>query len=589
MAYVPYYENLGTWKNLRPIGNINRDPRASYPPMKVWLNKGNSYYPYVSSGIVLYEGYNAIQGGTNGFSPDSLIAWTSLIKIPLYGTDPATGHAGKNGNYFVVKYRIADTDTDERQFWIGCGIENSEGMTIATLDQDTINWYKTGEGCLWMGNPRFFLYDSYYWPTSEGKAFLIQAIQIYRYEWGGQLQTEYTGGYLEISEDYLHSEDFHSRYGYFYLKEVKDPNDDDDDDHEGGGDGEKDKTPDPVPIPDLPSLTGASAGFVTLYKLSPAEMSVFANDCFADDIWQAISLFFQNPMDFIAGVNIVPFEPPGDTFYTPKFGTFYWRHAYEKISNTMVSINMGDLYIKPYWGSFLDYSPFTKILIWLPYIGYQELPVDEVMGKTINVTYHCDCLSGACIAYISTSAVSEVGPAIPMVLAQFSGNVCVQCPTSSVAWDSVVSNAINILTTMASAAAGAGAAAGLGESEVAAQGAEVASNYGNGPSRASFASQLTSASMNSVAGMKANTVRNGTPGSTAGYMGVQYPYIVCMIPRQSKPSNYIDMKGYPSNVAGPLSTCSGYVEVEDIQLNDIPATIDEITEIYELLKGGVLI
>ena len=44
-----------------------------------------------------------------------------------------------------------------------------------------------------------------------------------------------------------------------------------------------------------------------------------------------------------------------------------------------------------------------------------------------------------------------------------------------------------------------------------------------------------------------------------------------------------------NNISVDVGDFEGYLEVMDVRLNNIPATIDEINEIYELLKGGIII
>lgn len=383
---------------------------------------------------------------------------------------------------------------------------------------------------------------------------------------------------------------YESNLGGFKLKPeiIDDPNIGDDEEgddggrsKEGGGDGGKKRSYDAIPIPGLPTVTVAGAGFFTMYKLTQAEMGVFAREVFADDLHSILVNYFANPMDFIAGCAIVPFTPPGQTMYYPKFGLYVWPSQYCKVDNQFVVINCGDITLDKYWGSCFDYSPYTKIRIWLPYIGYKDIDADDVMGQRIHVEYHCDCCSGACVAFISTGVVGETGPQIPRVLAQFSGNCLVQVPTSVGSFDSAVTNAISILTAAAGVALSAGAGGLIGGKELAADVGE--HNF------IGMASSLENASMNAVVGAKPEVTRNGAPGSTVGYLGVQTPYIIRTIPRQSLPDNYKDLKGYPSNLGGNVGDFPGYLEVMDVRLNNIPATEDETAEIYDLLKGGIIV
>ena len=367
------------------------------------------------------------------------------------------------------------------------------------------------------------------------------------------------------------------------------------DDHDEPGDdppvrpGDKERPYDPIPIPGLPSVSGVGAGFVTLYRPSQAMLQLFASQMYDNNIIQQLVNYFGGVQEIVAGLAIVPFQPPISGRAKHRIGLVTINVEMDKISDQFVSINCGDIEIKPYYNNFLDYTPYTKLIIWLPYIGYQEISADEVMGQTINVTYHCDCLSGACVAFISTGVVGATGPQIPRVLGQFSGNLATQVPTASASYDSMISNAINILTT----AVGVAGSAAVSAANVAAMEVDEASAEAIQATKTSGvahrANDIASSGASLITSMKPNVNRNGTPGSSAGYMSVQKPYLIRFTPRQSLPDNYITQRGYPSNKGGTLSSFSGYCEVEDIQLNDVPATISEINEIYRILKGGVLL
>lgn len=381
-------------------------------------------------------------------------------------------------------------------------------------------------------------------------------------------------------------------------EEIDDPNIDPDPPPPWPGPGPHIKIEDPIPIPDLPPLSAAGAGFITLYKLLPSEMQQFADECFDDSVWDILKHFFNKPADFVAGITICPFTPHGLSRWKPKFGTHTWSHSYTMVDDTFVSINCGSIHVQPFYNNCFDFSPYTKLTLWLPYIGYREIDADDVMGHNINVTYHCDCLSGACVAFISIDAVGPTGPDIPRVLYQFNGNVLTQVPVDSVSLDSMVSAAIGLagaaLTTAAvvataGTAAPAAAAEGAGSAAAAGGATMTAAEKGAAMSAVNAKMGLAASTANAVQSMKPRTSHGGAMSSTAGYMGVQKPYLIKHVPMQSLPDGYIDLYGYPCNMGGKLGDFEGYTEVDNIQLNNIPATIPEISEIYQLLKGGIII
>ena len=385
---------------------------------------------------------------------------------------------------------------------------------------------------------------------------------------------------------FAYANDYDSNYGIYLdpidIPDHEDPNDEGDPSDEDGGDGDHTADYDPIPIPNSPTLGAANAGFITMYKLGLAAINTFASDMFASNVWEAIRLFFSNPIDFLVGCMLLPFEPTTGSSYHPKFGLIAFEHAYPAVSNQYKDIDCGSINITKYWGSCFDYEPFTKIQIWLPYIGYRDLPVDEIMGMTVSVKYRCDCLTGDCVAFVYTGVVGQTGPQVERVIGQFYGNCGVRVPFGSVSYDSAVAASIQLM----------GAAASIGLSP-GAHGTPAMQKGDGGKAYEGIVSPqdvgLINAGINVVSSMKPNVHKGGAAGASTGYMSIQKPYIIRRIPRQNLPSNFMNLKGYPSNIGGKLADFTGLAVVDDIQLNDIPAMEDERKEIIALLKGGVLI
>lgn len=380
-------------------------------------------------------------------------------------------------------------------------------------------------------------------------------------------------------------------FGEFKLDEEDDPNIPDPDDP--GQDpppepGEREPEYDPIPIPGMPDLDATGIGFMTLYTPSKAILNLLADEIFSNNILDIIKNYFASIQELIAGLTILPFFVPSAGYAHHKIGLFESSVAMPVVANQFIEVDCGSVFVKRYFNNFLDQSPNTKIMLWLPYIGYQQLDADEVMDNTLSIKYHCDVLSGACVAFVSIGSGGP-GADVTRVIAQYSGNVITQVPVASQSFDSLVSNAINILTS------GVGIAAGAAIGGVASGGMASAAQATAGASQVSSAVGaqvglgMGGTAANMVMSMKPTYSRNGTPGSTAGYMSVQKPYLIKIVPRDAVAKNHIQLKGYPSNYGGTLGNLSGYCEVSEIHLTGSSASVEETTEIYSLLKGGVII
>lgn len=341
----------------------------------------------------------------------------------------------------------------------------------------------------------------------------------------------------------------------------------------GGGDGDHRQPYTPIPVPNLPTIGPNSAGFVYMLRLTQAQMAQFAVDLVRPSWWTAIKNFFADPLDFICGIMIVPYQPVSNQNVYPKFGDNVFEHAYPLVYQQYTEIDCGNLPITKYFGGAFDQNPYTELLIWLPYIGYRKLDPDECVGKTINIKYHCDCLTGDCVCYVSTLAGQ---PALPRVIAQYSGNCGVRVPFGSTSFDAAVAASVQLLGGAVGALAGGalGATIGVTGSSIG------ASQIGN---------SIAGSTVAAVNGSKVTSERSGVSGATAGYLSIQYPYLFRTVPNQSLPTNYQNLEGYPANLAGPLTNFSGFAAVETINLNGIEATKEELNEIEALLIGGIYI
>ena len=339
----------------------------------------------------------------------------------------------------------------------------------------------------------------------------------------------------------------------------EDPNDQGGTSGPGGGTGTFDGTSDPIDFQGLPTLSAVQAGFVTIYNPTITQMQQLANYMWTSDFIDNIKKLFGDPMDAILGLSIVPLAIPQGASQEVKVGFVGTGVTMTLASTQYVTVDCGSLNIQEFWGSALDYSPYTKCQIYLPYIGVREINTDDIMGKTIHVVYNCDILSGAVTAQI------KCGNA---VLYQFSGSIASAMPITGRDFAQVISATISAIGTV---------------------GALVATGGASAPITAAMAVSGVMSTANNVMGAKPRIEHSGSMGSTAGLMGQQKPYLIVERPRQALPEKYKSYRGYPSNIYFALSALKGFTQIEDIHLENIPATDAELDEIETLLKDGVIL
>lgn len=377
-----------------------------------------------------------------------------------------------------------------------------------------------------------------------------------------------------------------------------DPYHTDDYDEPIQGDASYDDSTDTVENPALPVVTANTSGFVTAFVPSIGELNALANYLISPTFGQAIagSSLLSGFKEMILGLQIFPCTVPAESpervyCYLPgtKLNT---GCDMGRASNQFVEIDCGDLEVEEYWGNCCDYNPYTAIGIFLPFCGFYDLDTDDVMGKTLNVSYRIDIMSGACLATIKIDG---------SVMYQYSGTCSAQIPLNSTSFDEFFKSMIEMGCATATGGAGliaAGSAMDVGMARAAdiskknmklAGRMGVAANDAYESAKINSQTSVVGATANAVIGSKGRYKHAGALGSSIGFLGVRKPYLIIKRPHQQIPDMYGKFHGYPSFTKANLGDLEGYTVVDDIRLNIPDATVEEIIECEKLLKEGVVL
>lgn len=377
--------------------------------------------------------------------------------------------------------------------------------------------------------------------------------------------------------------------GEFKPEEKEDPNDEDPPEDGpgkgggGGGEGDHNLPNEPVLIPPLPEIGVASVNWLTVYKMTLNQVNSFGQAMLDPTGWDALKQFFNNPLEAIVNLILVPASAPTAGARTPVVGrgavSYSWPEAYPIIHEEFAEIDCGVIMVKPYWDSAFDFDPYTRIEIFLPFLGFKQIKADDVMGSRVQVKYHVNVMTGEFTAFVSrTAAASDIyGIMAEQVIGEYNGNMGMRVPIGRNSSDAAIDASMRLMSNALGITAGAALGAALGDPM--------------NVSASQAGSQIASATMTAVTGPKNHIERSGALGGGSGYLGNMKPFIVRSIPRQFMPKNYRMLEGYPANIGGTLGhyTGTGYQAVESIQLDGLNAYDSEINEIVSLLKGGVLV
>ena len=311
-------------------------------------------------------------------------------------------------------------------------------------------------------------------------------------------------------------------------------------------------TPTPTPTPGIPNITGGSANALwKIYAPSHATLQQFGSWLWSTDPVKMIKeLFSNNPADGIVGLHMIYVTPSIGGTANIVVGYVDSGVASPWVSQQYTSIDCGSVTVPLRYQSALDFG-YTKVYAYLPFIGIVPLDSYDIIGKTVNIKYTVDVLTGTVLAQVSVS-----GNGYNAVLYTFNGSCAVEYPLTS---GSRASQMLSLIT----GAVGGGLVGGAGGA-------------------------LLGGARGALTG--ADVRMSGNLAGNAGAMGIRKPYIIVKRPVEVPARNYNTYYGYPANITGRLSSFNGYVRVKDVHVDDISgATAEEKQEIERLLKAGVIV
>ena len=317
--------------------------------------------------------------------------------------------------------------------------------------------------------------------------------------------------------------------------------------------------------PDDYTVDAVNSGFITLYNPTKAEVRQFSDFLWTDitdNISQQIKRLIANPLDAVLFIAMCHFHPP-----TTGIGSVIkYCGISSGVSALLVqpqyyTVDCGDVTVGESFTNFLDYNPYSKAHIYLPYVGINAIDINDIMRSNVHVEYIIDLITGSALAQVKcTRAERREGDAeLKAVLYEFPCNVYEQLPLTGSDWRAAVGNMISLISGAVGVATGNGA--GLG------------------------------AMASAVASQQVSVVRSGSATGNYGYQGSQKPYLILERPLENVPLNFPMMKGLVCNITYKLGNVRGYTEVDvDSWRSDaVMGTDDEMQEIKDLLNKGVFL
>ena len=307
----------------------------------------------------------------------------------------------------------------------------------------------------------------------------------------------------------------------------------------------------PTP-PDNPLIVGGTGtDLFAVYNPTKNEIASLGQYLWSSNIIDILEKFLNNPMEAIISLHMIYCTPTTGDRKNIVLGYLDSGVSALTVSEQFVNINCGSVDVKEYFNDARDYSPYTTVEAYLPFIGMVKLKTEDIIGSKVTIKYTADVLTGAilCKIFVTKSGIEQQ-------LYSYSGNCSVQIPLTGADRTRLISGAVTgVLAGGVVGGIAGGVVGGL------------AKGFMSG----------------------SNIERSGSFTSNSGAMGIKIPYIIISRKYGYDALDYNKFYGFPSNKTVVLNSCKGFTRVKDIYI-DIPnATNEEKNEIETLLKNGIII
>lgn len=367
------------------------------------------------------------------------------------------------------------------------------------------------------------------------------------------------------------------------------------------------------------SVLNAPEGFNKRYVLSATDVRQLNTDFFralqskpedVDYINYSMSEFLTNdPITAIVSLKWFPFTVPSYGNATPiKLGNYQTTVSAPYYTGSGVEVyNLGSFDLHPHYGkSFLDYEPYSKTSVVIPYCGTVQLDHSIYMGTTVSIHLIVDIYTGACTAQIKSDG---------LVVDSISGVCSVDLPISGIDNATLEGQIYNASLNLKSSKITEGTTVVAGGLSVGSSALGLLS--GSQGKRIKSGLETVSALTSAIEGVNQSTknlsqskydlshvqIPFKSVGAQTGLSNAKFEQFCRVLLYRpvflngaqdlatwydtAEAQSYAKTVGYATVKSGTLGSFTGFTVCSNADLSGIPATDTEKEQILNLLKSGV--
>ena len=328
-----------------------------------------------------------------------------------------------------------------------------------------------------------------------------------------------------------------------------------------GGYGSGINPTDNINIPTLPNVTITNTG-VCLYGLTGSQVQAFTSWLWTSDWQDNIKKIRTDPMQNIIGISLIDYSVSG-TGTTIQVGNLN-TGVNASLVNNWISVDCGTITLDEYYGSFADYEPFIATTLFLPKVGFVQIPADVIINNAVKIVYNIELISGEGLCFVY---ITDTRNGFSYVYNTYTCHATASIPTSA-------SDHTQQLTAIINA----------GINSTMAIGGAIATG---GATTGSAVSTVASSALN-VATTKNPTVTRGNYGNFGNILCYKKPYIIINRTNLTKPESFQENNGYLINYTAKISEHTGFLKTRDYHA-EFNAPYNHKMEIERIMNEGVFI
>lgn len=333
--------------------------------------------------------------------------------------------------------------------------------------------------------------------------------------------------------------------------------------------GTNDWTPDNISEKELPPDFFGNSGLMKVLTPTSRELNAFSNYLWNDNFdLDQFKKIVNNPFDLILGFQYMPLKVIiGGT--TPinvgnvlgvDSGLTMSYPTQENYKHSFGTLNLTGQESK-----FLDYAPYSRTFIHLPYIGTQAIDTDLIRKcSPVELVYKYNIVTGTITAYLKGSISGKNG-----ILYEWVGNCNNTLPVASNDYSNSISGMFNLVSSAVVGGISGGAiGGGVGAMAGAISGAVSGLN---------------------TADLKPTITSQGSIGGSGACLNATNDAFIMTIQQKlsvaGKQAHYL---GYPRNVSGKIKSSKGYNNIKGVRMSCQYAYQEELQEIEQILVSGYI-